>query len=316
MGAPRPLRIQIASDLHLEMMDSLESAEELIIPSAPYLALLGDVGCPGASSTHMQRYKDFLVQQAEKFEKVFVIPGNHEFYSAGSELHRLAMKNSPVVEIPYQRTVPGIKAQIATICDLYPEKLVYLDGAFYEVEIDGIKYRIVGSTLWSRIDDENMFRISRSIQDYSSIFVPVESQDKIPDVFDIDKRVKCRKLSISDTNGWHETSVKFIENQALIARNKEQRMIVLTHHSPVFEKTSHPRFHGFPESQAFSTNLDYLFQTEEFSSIKLWCQGHTHYNQNAIKLGSNCLLVSNQRGYAGSFEDTGKPYSNKFHVIV
>jgi hypothetical protein len=66
------IKIQCCSDLHLEFYTEMPN---LITPAAPYLALLGDIGVPAKEG-----YEKFLLQEAEKYEKVFVIAGNHEFY--------------------------------------------------------------------------------------------------------------------------------------------------------------------------------------------------------------------------------------------
>ena len=96
------LSIQIISDIHLEIVKKFT-----IIPKAPYLALLGDIGDPGTG-----RYSDFLREQARQFEKVFVLIGNHSCYG---------------------RT-PAIASQlISEICKEDPEHLVLLDKTSYEI---------------------------------------------------------------------------------------------------------------------------------------------------------------------------------------
>ena len=46
-----------------------------VLVSSQFLALLGDIGLVTTAE-----YKNFLLDMADKFEKVFVILGNHEFY--------------------------------------------------------------------------------------------------------------------------------------------------------------------------------------------------------------------------------------------
>lgn len=67
------------SDLHLEggTAESANSYEQFKIPpKAPYLILAGDIGY----FKHKDRYLAFLRRQCECFVRVFLIPGNHEFY--------------------------------------------------------------------------------------------------------------------------------------------------------------------------------------------------------------------------------------------
>lgn len=55
------LSIQIASDIHLEFYSEGEEIPQLLIPSAPVLALLGDIGNPV-----LPNYRDFLCKQAAR----------------------------------------------------------------------------------------------------------------------------------------------------------------------------------------------------------------------------------------------------------
>ena len=62
------VKIQICSDLHIEFYR--EEVPEIIVPNAPYIALLGDIGLPIKPN-----YEEFLLKQANRFEKVFVVAG-------------------------------------------------------------------------------------------------------------------------------------------------------------------------------------------------------------------------------------------------
>ena len=68
------IAIQIASDLHLEFQEGKPIDYSAIIkPSAPILALLGDIGLPMTNSV----YADFLLNMANQFQLVLVLAGNH-----------------------------------------------------------------------------------------------------------------------------------------------------------------------------------------------------------------------------------------------
>lgn len=67
--------IQILSDLHLEAPKGYDIFE--VVPSAPYLALLGDIGC-----VKDPRYFDFITKQLSQFKVVFLLLGNHEPYGS------------------------------------------------------------------------------------------------------------------------------------------------------------------------------------------------------------------------------------------
>ncbi|KAF6807448.1 ser thr protein phosphatase [Colletotrichum sojae] len=69
------MSIQILSDLHLESPKAYDIFE--VVPKAPILALLGDIGYVGA---HKDDYLTFLSQQLSQFRAVLLVPGNHEAY--------------------------------------------------------------------------------------------------------------------------------------------------------------------------------------------------------------------------------------------
>ena len=93
------MRLQIASDLHLEYRPT-ETFEKLLEPSAPILALLGDI----APLSH-PNLKPFLQWCSERWETILWIPGHTElFFEAGnldpmmslkSSLHRMSMITRP-----------------------------------------------------------------------------------------------------------------------------------------------------------------------------------------------------------------------------
>lgn len=61
--------LKYVSDLHLE-----RKIKRNIIADKPYLLLAGDIGYPCDNT-----YKDFLCEMSYKFDKVFIVAGNHEF---------------------------------------------------------------------------------------------------------------------------------------------------------------------------------------------------------------------------------------------
>ncbi|KAH6886366.1 Metallo-dependent phosphatase-like protein [Thelonectria olida] len=71
------MEIQIIADLYLENPKVYDIYD--IVPKAPYLALLGDIGNIVA---HEDDYYEFLTRQLKQFRVVFLVAGNHEPYHA------------------------------------------------------------------------------------------------------------------------------------------------------------------------------------------------------------------------------------------
>ena len=115
--------IQIVSDLHLEFLAGRRKdgdLDELITPTAPILALLGDIGSP-----LQPIYRDFLLMQAQRFKAVLVLSGNHEYYSLHQHSTpqpqeggswRLAKAASKL----RHASVEDITAAISRICEEHP----------------------------------------------------------------------------------------------------------------------------------------------------------------------------------------------------
>jgi predicted phosphodiesterase len=74
------MKFQYLSDIHTEQYKSnhkkLKKIETFIKLSAPYLLLAGDVDDPFSNL-----YKEFLSYLSSLFEYIFIIVGNHEYYT-------------------------------------------------------------------------------------------------------------------------------------------------------------------------------------------------------------------------------------------
>ena len=115
------IKIQICSDIHLEEDNNLQF-HDVITPVADYLILAGDICHPGT-----RNYELFLQQCSLHFQQVFIINGNHEYYSDDD-------------------TMQIIDNKVKLICENL-KNVTFLDKS--EVEVGN--YVIIGCTLWSFI---------------------------------------------------------------------------------------------------------------------------------------------------------------------
>lgn len=278
--------MQLASDLHLEAFVGsfgLTRFQELLLEKyhAPggeipvlgeCLALLGDIGYPTRDT-----YREFLLQQAERFETVLVVAGNHEFYAVGS------------VTPDYDET----KARIRSICSEAPKNnLHFLDRTSLLYK----GYRILGCTLWSHIpvDTPDAALIEKSSSDYKKIFViDAETGQK-------------RKSTVRDSVGWHEADVAWLKEELAMAVERGEKVVVLTHHAPTFEKTSSPKFTRSVMTSIYASDLAAMFG----DPIVAWLFGHTHWSSTQ-KVGST-LVASNQAGY---FNEAGSTNYDPFFCL-
>jgi predicted phosphodiesterase len=115
---------QYISDIHLEFFDDdyIENVvKKNFIVNSEICILAGDIGNP-----YKNNYMYFMSFVAEKFKKVFIIAGNHEYYNGNKIL--------------------DVKNKIKNII-LPFNNIEFLDNSF--VDYNG--YRWIGSTLWSNI---------------------------------------------------------------------------------------------------------------------------------------------------------------------
>ncbi|KAL4889977.1 Metallo-dependent phosphatase-like protein [Aspergillus ambiguus] len=120
---------QVLSDLHLEINQQYLSFE--IPVCAKHLILAGDVG----RLVDYDNYRDFLQKQTDRFELVFLVLGNHEFYN--------------------DTFVAGLRKarQLAQEPSLNGRLILLHQGRY---NIPGSRVIILGCTLWSKVPNEAM----------------------------------------------------------------------------------------------------------------------------------------------------------------
>eukprot|EP01038_Epipyxis_sp_PR26KG_P012316 gene12316-16519_t len=263
--------IQIASDLHIEFI-SPKSCDwdelNLITPTAPVLALIGDIGVVAVVSAQTQ-YESFIEWCCSKFEKVLLVPGNHEYYSNQNN------------KIP----VSTVDAFFGDLQEKY-ENFIFLQKT--SIKLNGIN--ILGTTLWSDlIDRKTMKIVGNGLNDYRTIYKQTKNGQLI-------------NINATDTQNWYCDQLQWLHDQLKYCEVNDPTspVLVLTHHTPSMRGTSSPEF-DYPISHpnylmkhAFSSDLEYLI--EEFPNLRCWCYGHTHYNNIQIR-DKGKVLTCNQKGY-------------------
>ena len=247
------IRIQYTSDIHLEFLKNEPNLEDFVIPSAPYLAILGDLGYPGSKN-----YLTFLEKASQQYQKVFVIAGNHEFYSESS--------------------MTDIMSNIESICSNL-SNVFFLNNSEHLLEPDLV---LLGTTLWSKIDDDRSELVQIYINDYKYIHKKVDDR-MVP-------------ITPNDINEIHTQSVKWLEDS--LEKHKDKRIVILSHHLPSY-KLVHKNYQYHPMNCAFATDLEYLIL--KYSSIKYWLCGHTHKSMKEVV--NKCTMSVNPFGYKGENSD-------------
>ncbi|KAF2435244.1 hypothetical protein EJ08DRAFT_394568 [Tothia fuscella] len=248
---------QFLSDLHLEVGQQYESYKLPV--SAPYLILAGDIG----RLSDYVSYLSFLESLCPKFEKVFLVLGNHEFYNItyekGIELAR-KLEDEPVLE----------------------GKLLLLHQQRFDIPNSNVT--VLGCSLWSHIEDSAREVVAMKVNDFKKIE---------------NWTVDSHNAAHFDDLSWLKEEVSAVrkENISMARLQKKppgkRSMLVITHHAPCIERTSEPRLVGSPWNGAFATDL--LTAEHVWDGVKTWIFGDTHYSTEFTM--SNIRIVSNQQGY-------------------
>lgn len=277
----RRMRIQYASDLHLELYDK-SAFQPMLRPVAPVLALAGDVGRPDKRT-----YRDFLQYCSRNWRNVFVVAGNHEFYNSR---HAGNWKHMPPTSVD---TVHRRLQECEAIAREFPN-VEFLNRR--RVDSDGVAF--LGCTLWTDLSEGGAVEAERLMNDYRMIAVPGAEGRPEPVTPDI-------------TSAWHWKDRAWLDSEISVCEEEGRPAIVITHHLPSYDLIS-ARYCGNPLNAAFASRADELIRPP----VRAWIAGHTHTGAHrtwAHDDGSVTLGAVNPRGYPG---EQGTGYSREIFVDI
>ena len=255
------LKIQYVSDIHIEFLGSreVEAAAMRIVPKAPVLVLAGDIGIAGTPE-----HAKFLASVSQKFEHTFFIHGNHEYYS---EDHGQGKPTS---------TYAGARLSSKS---LETNKLHFLDNTTYDLD----RWRFIGSTLWSRIDNKEY---------------QINDSSRIPWFF------------AEYCNYMHARSKSWIRDEIEKSVKDGLVPIVVTHHLPSFKLVDEKYRKYSKFNQCFASHSDALIT----DSVAAWIYGHTHSQSSTRCNDGKTQIVCNPIGYPGEREERSIDYGATIEV--
>lgn len=273
-----PLEIQIVSDLHVEFWSN-NLKYNIIKPSAPILALLGDTCCVG-SDEDFNTFKKFISMYLSHYEHIIIVSGNHEYYYSPSNKKKAASSSN---------TMDACDKKIKSFVNTN-SKLHYLNNNTMNINVNNVDYLIVGSVLWSWIPPEQRKNIQNSMNDYRYIYV----QDK--------KTKAIRNVTSDEIATLHLKNRKYIMKQIEKGKKKGSKVVVLTHHKPYLKPNHDPSTYD----SAYESDLLKLIN----KPVCVWGYGHTHVSDS--RKINNVRVVSNPKGYPGQ----RTKYNKSFKVVV
>lgn len=240
------MKIQIASDIHLEFLSILDYSKLVTNKNnADILALLGDISVCG-NKKDLEKYDNFLEYLSPKYKHIFVVSGNHEYYSQE------------------KLTMTDINRLIRSMIKKY-NNVTFLNGNCFIVNEKNHKYIFCGGTLWTNIPNDMKSFIKQSMNDYFNIYVKRSNE--------------IRKIEPDDVIKLHKQYLKKINLTIKEYKNKKNvSLIMLTHHKPYVNEDKPLNGLDF----AYQTNLNNIIK----EPIKLWCYGHTHIKDKTVISGT------------------------------
>lgn len=240
---PSNPRIQVLSDLHLEVGQQYSSFNFPAV--APFLLLAGDIG----RLADYDAYLEFLQRQTSRYQKVFLLLGNHEFYGLDHE--------SGLAKAQELWREPSIAS-----------RLVLLDRIRWDDTESNLT--ILGCTLWSAIPESTYDIVKSKVKDYKNI------TDWTPEKHN---QVHARELD------WLRNQVAQVRSNS----NDRRRLLVATHHAPCIEGTSRPEQRSNPWTPAFATDLLDMEGAWDGVNVWVFGHTHfsTTFSRRGIRLVAN-----------------------------
>ena len=255
--------IQIASDLHLDLVRRYLPGERLIsaAPQADLLILAGDIG---RGTDAFKIFADWPVP-------VLYVLGNHEYYEENFDQLRDEAKR---INKLYAGSVLLLENETADFSR-------FEDWAEQHAE-ELARVRFLGCTLWTDYrhpginltQHKQMAAAAASLNDHQFISRGDGLESFMP----------------SHALQQHDQSCRWLEQE--LDKQFEGKTVVISHHAP-HEKSTHVRFEGDNYNGAFVSHHPELVQRTD-----LWIHGHVHDSFDYTVGRSR--VVANPRGYGRS----------------
>lgn len=267
------MKIQLASDLHLEFEDVFlknEKAADVLILSGDILVAddlrnqpaslsWNDVQESGfGRAKRALRYRDFFQRVSFQFPHVIYVMGNHEHY------HGKFDQSANIIR--------------QTIGYLNINNVYLLDND--TKNIDGVRF--VGATMWTdcnKGDPMTQYHLEQCMNDFRVIRVANENFRKFLPKRTIEEHVKTKSY------------IKAVVESTPV----EMPVVVCTHHAPSFLSVHEMYKHDYLMNGGYASDLSDLMLDQP--RIKLWTHGHMH--QCFDYTIGDVRVVCNPRGYPG-----------------
>ena len=251
------MKVQIASDLHLEFYDDKSRGPDffasLVLPSAPILILAGDI-CPPERPI----LKTFFDWCSENWSMIFWIFGNHEYYTKMSK------------PIPMEEKIQTAEKLCAST------KVIFLQNA----SIDIGTFRFLGATLWTDLGlGQEAYEVRKTMSDFGKIRINTTTHFTTEEWLEEYKKDRA-----------------FLEENLRECEKDGRKAIVITHHLPSFRMIQ-DKYKEFPANSGFAANADDLLEHPSVALWICGHSHGQKTLQYTKKNGEIAACILNARGY-------------------
>ena len=245
---------QYISDIHLEYI----SVIPFIKKTADNIFLIGDIGHPG---TYI--FDKFIKQCSFNYKNVFLIYGNHEYYST---LRGRNKKIETMQErVDYAKDFPDNVYFLNNSCVYFNKYTQIVKKELSSDDSDADYIKIIGSTLWSKSN--------KGANNFKNIYK--ESQF----------------LTFAEQSDIFNESRQYLIDE--VSSNPNIQCIVLTHY------TTHMLANGLYIGNKDTNHIPELFYNRNLIAA---INGHTHSSINLTVPGTTTKLLSNCYGYRNEMQ--------------
>jgi hypothetical protein len=268
--------------------------EDIIVPSAKYLIVAGDICSP-----YHPNFERFFAYVSKYFECILYVTGNHEYYNhSGLSMEEVdTFITNLLSEYPHVHFLNQNSYVFSEECSLESNPKEYRTNVVRDSNfVSSNPLIFIGATLWTHIPREEEDLVSKIISDYKCIYQDKETL-----------------LTSSYIRALHEKHKSFLQNevehytQKWLREKKKGSLVVVTHHMPSYSLIDE-KYRSYPGNSAFANDMDVWIQDQ--SHLSHWIYGHTHH-QRSSKIGKTKTFV-NPKGYP--HEETN--YSSSFVVSL
>lgn len=236
------MKIHILSDLHVEFYDDPKVLCEKVNNLYPKVAhddiliIAGDLGVAGTSKKLNDEYKFILKFLGKKWDNVFYVAGNHEYYDRKKT-----------------ETIDDIAAAIEAYC--VECNIIFLHNDIFETS----GYVFVGTTLWTNVSEEAYENMNDKLQ-------AILSRDEVLKIHK--KSVKWLDSTLTKLQKLKDKNSYDLEDKPVIVITHHLPLKEVVHKKFLGEEYS-------ITNSGYYTDLTDLV-TKHKDLIKHWYHGHMH----------------------------------------